>query len=201
MISHCIVQAFWILCVGFWTAVLLGFIFTRLTPISSKIGEKIYNYRLALLKRWPYTVLRQAVADRKVVTGAVLIAFFLVGRSVFMLLFGIVFVSPAALFVGGFLTPSLLTLWKSVRALVWSFAIVLCEFSGYALAASIGVAVGWSWIVEGVPVIETMIENQIAIFYGSLAVVGLQIAAAVLEAVAVIWLRIPGIPLDALLEQ
>lgn len=201
MVSHYIVQVFGILCVGFWTAVLLGFIFTRLTPISSKIGEKIYNYRLALLKRWPYTVLKQAVADRKVVTGAVLIALFLVGRSVFMLLFGIVFVSPAALFVGGFLTPPLLTLWKSVRALVWSFAIVLCEFSGYALAASIGVAVGWSWIVEGVPVIETVIENQLAIFYGSLAVVGLQIAAAVLEAVAVIWLRIPGIPLDALLEQ
>lgn len=190
-----IIQGFWITYAGFWVALVVGFLFARFVPFVSKIGEKIYNYRVNLLKRWPYTLLRQAIIDHKVVT------LFLVGRSVFMGLFGVVFVSPVLLFLGGFLTPCLLTLWKDNRALVWSMAIIVCESAGYAVAAGMGIAVGWSWIFEGMPLVETVIENGNTLLYGFLAGVGLQVAAAVLEAVAVIRLRIPSIPLDAILEE
>lgn len=197
--SQSVMQGFWMTYLCFWIAFIIGFVFAQFVPVLSKIGEKIYNYRVNLLTKWPYTVLKKAVTEQEVVKGAILITLFLVGRSVFMLLLGVVLLSPVLLLVSGFLTPCLLTLWKDTRALVWSAAIIGFESAGYAFAAGIGIAAGWSWLFQNTLLIETITQNVLVILYGFLAVVVLQVAAAIIEAVAVIHLRIPGIPLDAII--
>jgi hypothetical protein len=196
-----VVQNFWITYLLFWAAFLLGIILVRFLPFASKIGERIYNYRVTLLKRWPYTLLQQAIIDHNPVKGAVLIALFLAGRSVFMALLGVVLISPVLLFLGGIFTPCLLTLWRNTRALVWTLAVIAFESAGYALAAGIGVTVGWSWLYQHVPLLDAVSQHAALLLYGFLAVVVLQIVAAVIESTAVIYLRIPGIPLDAIIDE
>lgn len=197
--SQSVMQNFWITYLFFWAAFFVGFILARFLPFASKIGSKIYNYRVNLLKKWPYTLLQQTIVEHNACKGAVLIALFLAGRSVFMFLLGFVLLSPVLLLLSGFLTPCLLTLWRNTRALVWTFAIVVFESAGYALAAGTGVAVGWGWLFQGLPLIETVLQNVDTVLYGFLAVVVLQIVAALIEATAVIHLRIPGIPMDAII--
>lgn len=181
----------------FWIAFVVGFVFIRFLPFASKIGGKIYNYRINFLKK--YTLLKRAIVEHKTAKGVVLIALLLWGRSLLILLLGIVLLSPVLLLLSGVLTPCLLTLWKNTRALVWTLAIVLFESAGYALATGIGVAAGWNWLFQNVPFAQVVVQNASAVMYGFVAMIVVQVTAAVIEATAVIHLRIPGIPLDAII--
>lgn len=195
--NQSIINGFLVTYLCFWIAFVVGFVLVRFLPFASRIGEKMYNYRINLLKK--YTLLKRAIFEHKTVKGAVLIALLLWGRSLLILLLGIILLSPVLLLLSGVLTPCLLTLWKNTRALVWTLAIVLFESAGYALAAGIGVAAGWNWLFQNVPFVEVIVQNAAAMMYGFLAVIVLQVIAAVIEAAAVIHLRIPGIPLDAII--
>ncbi|KYK36080.1 MAG: hypothetical protein AYK19_09685 [Theionarchaea archaeon DG-70-1] len=195
--NQSIINGFVITYLCFWVAFVVEFVFIRFLSFASKIGEEMYSYRINFLKK--YTLLKRAIVEHKTVKGAVLIALLLWGRSLLILLLGIVLLSPVLLLLSGVLTLSLLALWKNTRALVWTLAIVLFESAGYALVAGIGVAAGWNWLFQNVPFAEVIVQNAAAVMYGFLAVIVLQITAAFIEATAVIHLRIPGIPLDAII--